>query len=599
VRDWAIVSSTQALWPYQTDSLVATHNAAVDQVLWPYKSGLSSRIAYGKSQIERGLEWFEYSMFFKDRFSTPLTITFAFVATHNHFVLDRGGKVFHQSAPVIKLQSGSSEDEHLGLLGPLNSSVVCFWLQQVCHNKGRPGAETAGADERYEMRYEINVTNVAEIPLCPQRPLALARQLDRLACDVAAWLPAALFAASTNGNQPLPTRASLDAARAQVESLRRRQITLQEALDWQCYHLYGLLPEELDAAGIEQDPGIEVALGERAFEIVLARRVAAGRETTTWFERHGSRPVTEMPARWPAAYRALVQRRIDLIERDRNIGLIECPEYKRRWKTPAWNELEHQALQSWLLDRMEAPSLWPASPDVPPKLSSVNCLADILRQDAGFMQMAAVYAGRDDFDLTALVADLVTAESVPFLPVLRYKESGLRKRAQWEATWELQRREDAGESVGSIPVPPDYKSADFLKADCWRLRGGLDLPKERWVSYPGCERGADGSLPIAWAGWNHLQQATALAAYHLAMKDTEGWETARLQPLLAGLLELVPWVKHLHNELDPVYGERMGDYYEGFVRDEARGLGVTLEELKAWKPAVAPTRRRRTRVAAR
>ena len=34
-------------------------------------------------------------------------------------------------------------------------------------------------------------------------------------------------------------------------------------------------------------------------------------------------------------------------------------------------------------------------------------------------------------------------ESVPFLPVLRYNESGLRKRADWERTWELQRGEDA------------------------------------------------------------------------------------------------------------------------------------------------------------
>ena len=40
-------------------------------------------------------------------------------------------------------------------------------------------------------------------------------------------------------------------------------------------------------------------------------------------------------------------------------------------------------------------------------------------------------------------------------------------------------------------------------------RGSLDVPKERWISYPGCERGADGSLPVAWAGWTHLQQATA------------------------------------------------------------------------------------------
>ena len=144
-------------------------------------------------------------------------------------------------------------------------------------------------------------------------------------------------------------------------------------------------------------------------------------------------------------------------------------------------------------------------------------------------------------------------------PVAINTEAGLRKRTQWEDTWALQRREDAGEDVGNIPVPPKYKSTDFLKASVWQLRGGLDVPKERWISYPGCERGADGSLPIAWAGWDHLQQATALAAYYLEMKENEGWEAARLQPVLAGLLELVPWLEQWHNEVDPVYGERHRD----------------------------------------
>lgn len=51
---------------------------------------------------------------------------FAFVASHNHFVLDRGGKVFTQSAPVIKLPPGATEDDHLTLLRLLNSSTACF-----------------------------------------------------------------------------------------------------------------------------------------------------------------------------------------------------------------------------------------------------------------------------------------------------------------------------------------------------------------------------------------------------------------------------------------------------------------------------------------
>jgi hypothetical protein len=43
----------------------------------------------------------------------------------------------------------------------------------------------------------------------------------------------------------------------------------------------------------------EVNLGERAFEILMARQMAAGELTTTWFERHRSKPTTEIPAHWP------------------------------------------------------------------------------------------------------------------------------------------------------------------------------------------------------------------------------------------------------------------------------------------------------------
>ena len=77
------------------------------------------------------------------------------------------------------------------------------------------------------------------------------------------------------------------------------------------------------------------------------------------------------------------------------------------------------------------------------------------------------------------------------------------------------------------------------------------------------------------------------------MKDNEGWEPARLQPLLVGLLELVPWLKQWHNDYDAEHATRMGDYFESFVADEARGMGLTLDALRAWRPAVAPARRGR------
>ncbi len=615
VRDWLVTNTPLAIYPYDAiGGKPIALNGPLACHFWVFRTALCNRSIFGKPVTDRAEPWYVHLENYRSRLQTPLSITFADIATHNHFVLDRGGKVFNRTAPVIKLPTGASEEDHLGLLGLLNSSVACFWLKQVCHNKGST-VDQHGARQRtspFEDFYALNSTKVAGFPLIENRPLDIVTRIDTQARQLAASQPVALFASNliaayacekrTTGQKDheivLPTRASLDAARARAAQLRRQMIATQEELDWRCYRLYGLLPPKSQTTDFEHAALPEVALGERAFEIVLARRLAAGTETTTWFERHGSTPVTDIPGHWPADYREMVQRRIDLIEDDRNIRLIERPEYKRRWNSPKWNDLEQAALRDWLLARLELPRYWPASADQPPQLTSTSRLADAARLDDDFMQMAALYAGHADFDPGQLVAQLVASEAAPFLPVQRYTEAGLRKRAQWEATWALQRREDAGEdlaaSVGKIPVPPKYKSTDFLKTDVWRLRGGLDVPKERWISYPGCERGADGSLVIAWAGWDHLQQATALAGFYLDMKDNEGWTPEHLQPLLAGLLELVPWLEQWHNEVDPVYGERMGHYYKGFVAEEARAQGFTLDDLKAWKPVVvAATRGRR------
>ncbi|TDU23279.1 hypothetical protein DFR24_4802 [Panacagrimonas perspica] len=599
VRDWSIGEARTAIYEYD-DRGQFKKDGELDNFFWPFRALMSPSIFFGKTKEQRGLHWREYGVVVKDKLGELAPITFAEVATHNHFIRGKEGQIHDKTAPVIKLPAGSSEDEHLGLLGLLNSSVACFWLKQVCHNKGEGGGTRVDAgnsalgDEAWKSHFAFNSTKVAEFPLSERRPTELARTLDALAREIEDSLPAAQLRQANDGARPLPTRQTLDALRERVAALYRSAVTWQEELDWACYALYGLLAEDTETLCFPGEAP-EVQLGERAFEIVLARRVASGRETTVWFDRHGSKPVIEIPSHWPEDYRQLVQRRIDRIERDRNIGLIERPEYKRRWNTPAWEDLEHSALREGLLDRLESARLWSASDERPPQVTTVNRLADKLRMDVGFMQLAELYAGRADFDLSPLVAELVANDSVPFLPVLRYTETGLRKRAQWEDNWALQRREDAGEEVSKIPVPPKYQSKDFLKPDFWRLRGGLDVPKERWVSFPHCERGADTSLPIAWAGWNHLQQATALAAYYLDMKDNEGWEGERLQPLLAGLLELVPWLKQWHNDLHPLYGERMGDYYAGFVQDQARELGLTLDEIRGWRPPAVAARRGRRR----
>src|SRR5665811_1601787 len=170
------------------------------------------------------------------------------------------------------------------------------------------------------------------------------------------------------------------------------------------------------------------------------------------------------------------------------------------------------------------------------------------------MQVAELYVKFPDFDLTELVGDLVADEAVPYLAAWRYKQSGLRKRAEWEKTWELQRREDAGEDVGNIPVPPKYNKADFRSGAAWSLRGKLDVPKERFISYPGIGRETDTTLLIGWAGWDHLEQVTALARWYQERRDLDAWDTDRVIPVLAGIDELVPWVIQWHNDPDPSTG---------------------------------------------
>jgi len=321
------------------------------------------------------------------------------------------------------------------------------------------------------------------------------------------------------------------------------------------------------------------------------------------------------------------RRRIALIERDRNIALIEQPEYKRRWNTERWEAQQERALREWLLLRLEETlSGLPLSADaearrkIATELTSCAHLADKIRRDTEFMEVAELYRNRPDFDHTELVVELVESESVPFLPVLRYKESGLRKRAIWERVWDLQREEDRLQAqiaeleaalkkqperaaelqsqianlksqIPQIPVPPKYDTKDFVRTTFWRLRGKLDVPKERFITYPHCNRDTDRTPVIGWVGWDHLQQAQAVAGYYERMRTSEGWSDDRLLPLLAGVLELLPWLLQWHNALDPQYGMGLGDFFRSFVEEEARRIGKTLDEVRAWQPSVKSSRK--------
>ncbi|MGW0103579.1 BREX-2 system adenine-specific DNA-methyltransferase PglX, partial [Nocardia sp. NPDC003354] len=305
VRDYSVAPEIASIWPYDTELKAAPSDSlpSTMRAMWPNRRILQRRKRFGKFiETIPTITWYEYGELYREKLKTPHSITFGFVSTHNHFAFDRGGKVFKQSAPLVKLSENASETDYLSLLGLLNSSTACFWLKMISHDKGSQGVNEGFKSQDWERFYEFTGTKLQRFPIPQARPQTLNVVLDSLARKLASSSPCAL--ATTE----IPRPAALLATRNEWHSTRARMIALQEELDWQVYSLYNLHSEDLRAPE-SQVP--ELALGERAFEIVLARRVEKGEASDEWFTRHGSTPITTLPDHWSDAYKAIVQKRID------------------------------------------------------------------------------------------------------------------------------------------------------------------------------------------------------------------------------------------------------------------------------------------------
>ncbi|MEU4319431.1 BREX-2 system adenine-specific DNA-methyltransferase PglX [Nocardia fluminea] len=585
VRDYCTDEPSLVAWPYD-HSLSPSIDFDTAKHLWPFRRVLQRRKRFGipfdelKAIDEHTrVNWWELREVYPERIKIPFGIAYSEVATHNHFVFDRGGKVFKQTAPVIKLHKEASEDDHLKLLGVLNSSVACFWMKQNSQGKGNGGVNEGYRGDQWEVFYQFAGSRMKEFPLPERFPTERARAIDWYAQRFTDQSPAAIATHSA------PTAQSLDSACARYQRILHQMIAHQEELDWECYHLYGLTEHELTYVGDVP----EITLGERVFEILLARGMKDG-EQTSWFERHRSTPITEIPQHLPSDYQQLLQRRLDAIAANPNLRLLEKPEYKRRWATEPWDKRVTAALRDWLLDKVEDRALW-FDRDGRPTPKSVAQLADELDRDPDFPRVLRMWAQSPEASTSAALKKLLAEEGVSFLAAYRYKPAGLEKRKAWEHTWAQQRREDAGESLDQpIPVPPKYKPTDFAKLAYWSRRGKLDVPKERFISYPNANRPEDNSELLGWAGWNHAEQALALAGI-IGSRIQDGVTGALLIPLVAGLVELSPWVRQWHSEVDLEYGISMADLIDEQIRTHCVELGISSEDAAMWRPK--PTNRGR------
>src|SRR5699024_7956398 len=100
---------------------------------------------------------------------------------------------------------------------------------------------------------------------------------------------------------------------------------------------------------------------------------------------------------------------------------------------------------------------------------------------------------------------------------------------------------------------------------------------ERFIAYPGTAQPGDPTPVLGWAGWNHAEQALALARM---VTDNPGDES-----LLAGLAELEPWLHQWHAEVDPAFGTSPAQAITALLDQQLAVIGKTRDDLEAWRPA--------------
>lgn len=370
IRNWQLVGYDLVLKPY--DKAWALRKEDPESHLFGYlrsfRHELGGRATFGGGTYNEGGEpWYRYHQLTRGHITAPFCIVYPEIATHGHFVVQRKGMLFTQTAPLVCLKS-DSRNPNLLVGGLLNSSAAIFWLKQKCFNKG------AGKDEHLD-RFEYAGGKVDELPL-PQpiadasreKKDAVADKLTKL--STACWergqqmpglalkklfeKPAEAYH-EWNGSlpgfvAPDPVLASPfdspDALREIFqkvqeirEHLRSEMIALQEEMDWLVYAAYGLLPADHPAVSVaavydrrddpRDDRRDESALIERRYSALdQAERPFRLRQRV---EGDHANAVALIPASWPAERRALWEARLAAIRDNEHIRRIEQPVYKRRW----------------------------------------------------------------------------------------------------------------------------------------------------------------------------------------------------------------------------------------------------------------------------
>ena len=570
IRDWNFELGTQVTYPYRAGTWavlplkVEGRATPTYRFFWRFREFLWARRSraskFAPLRTLPGSVFYEYPFYSPASYNSP-GICFAFVSTHNHFAISSGGVLFNRTAPMIRIMEKStvstpddndeldgeevSDVSHkarpdaverpgesdrvsisilLSTVALLNSSALNFWMKQNFHDKGNGGIGGGIANEEWERFFEFDRAKIGRMPLATKDAAAhaaLSHALAVAAQQRSEQLPAKTLSSTWD---PSDIQLKLDASKECYLALTHRMVALQEELDWLTYGSYGLVDPAPPT--LKPDDTEPLAPGHRPFEILFARAddEADDEEKSAWWSRHGHDRVTEIPPHYSEAMRTRIQARMDLIEGDPKLQLIEQAAYKRRWQTPNLDAETKSAAESYLLDRLED-LFAPGGPLAKPTPYRLEQITDAWSRDPRTKAVARVWKG-GDVDLTLAAEQLLRAHGLPDNPRRIYTPEGLRTLAVWQKTWALQDLEDqgkplvdpdTGKPLDTIELPPKFDRTHFQSADAFSIRGKLNVPRERFIVF------ADLKPPrYGWNGWRDTDRALAqVDAYSLAETDPQ------------------------------------------------------------------------------
>ena len=115
------------------------------------------------------------------RYRADCLIAFAFVATHNQFVLDRGGKVFNPHGAGDQVAGWGDGGRSPGAARGTQLVDGLLLAKAEQSRQGCRGAEAAGADEPWERRLRVHRDDVGGLSVAGSSAVGAGAILDRLA----------------------------------------------------------------------------------------------------------------------------------------------------------------------------------------------------------------------------------------------------------------------------------------------------------------------------------------------------------------------------------------------------------------------------------